>query len=543
MITKKMLSKILLLFFSFLISCSSNKTTMYKAINGETELVKSKNAILMIVDGQSVDISNLTRWYLGGPLTTDAYESGRVLTHNSATIIADSAPAATAMATGFKSDPGFIGVLPDKATLPYAEMNGEARRPIANILEAAKLDGKSIGIISTSEIMHATPAAFSSHYPNRSAYDELSEQQVYQDLDVIFGGGYIFFTPEGRKDGKDLVKEFERLGYSIIKNKNEMDSFNGDSGDKVWGAFASKDMAYDIDRQSEFTEQPSLAEMTKKAIEILSKNKNGFVLMVEGSKVDWAGHANDPIGMISDSIAYDNAFKVAVDFAKENQDTIVLSTADHGTGGIRVDGKSDGGYYDIPLESFLVPLKKAKRSGNRVAQMIYEGANKEEILSKFYGIDDVTPEELATLEGTYIEIDSNIGDIMSKRAGITYTTHGHTSEDVPLYSYLPGDKRLSAGVIDNTDYAKYAASSLGIDLDATSERLFMSISELQDKVDGVSAKDDGLILTLTKGDTVIEMPKNQNIAIVNGDENILENVVVYNGKNWYFPSQVVEMFK
>ena len=516
---------------------------MYKSTSGETELVKSKNAILMIVDGQSVDISNLTRWYLGTPLVTDSYESGRVLTHNSATIIADSAPAATAMASGFKSEPGFIGVLPDKATLPYAEMNGEARRPIANILEAAKLNGKSVGIISTSEIMHATPAAFTSHSPSRKAYDDLSEQQVYQNLDVLFGGGYVFFTPEGRKDGKNLVKEFERLGYTIIKNKDEMDSYNGKTGDKVWGAFASKDMAYDIDRQSEFTEQPSLAEMTKKAIEILSKNENGFVLIVEGSKVDWAGHANEPIGMISDSIAYDKAFEVAIDFAKESQDTIVLSTSDHGTGGLRVDGKEDNTYYAIPLENFTVPLKKAKRSGNRVAQMIYEGADKKEVLSKFYGIDDVTAEELATLEGTFNEIDNNIGDIMSKRAGITYTTHGHTSEDVPLYSYLPGNKRLSAGVIDNTDYAKYAALSLDLDLTATSERLFMSVPELQDKVDGISAKDDGLVLTLTKSDTVIEMPKNKNIAIVNGDENILEGVVVYNGKNWYFPSEVLDMFK
>lgn len=526
------------LFLLLLSSCTS-KPLMYKAINSETELVKAKNAILMIVDGQSVDISNITRWYLGKPLIADQLESGRVLTHNADTPIADSAPAATAMATGYKSKAPFVGVLPDEAILPYAKMNGEARRPIANIIEAARLAGKSVGVISTYETIHATPAAFTAHYPDRKAYDDLSEQQLYQNLDVLFGGGYKFFTPAERKDGKDLVAEFKRLGYQIVRTKEEM---NKVTSGKVWGAFAEGEMAYDIDRQAVFPEQPSLQEMVAKAIEILSKNKNGFVLMVEGSKVDAAAHFNDPIGMISDSIAYDDAMRVAWEFAKKDDNTTLLSTSDHGTGGFRMDGDVDGGYEFIPLDNFLAPLKKATRTGDYIAGLIASGSNATAMLAQYYGVTDPTPAELATLTGTYYETKIEIGTIITKRAKVSYTTHGHTGEEMALYSYLPGNKRLSAGVIDNTDYANYAAASLGLNLDKTSQRLFMSVPELQDKVAGISVDANDRTLTLTKGNTSLTLTRNKNIVVLNGKEQILEGVVVYNGENWYFPSEVAKLF-
>ena len=525
------------LFLLLLGACSNN--SIYNAINKDTELVKAKNAILMIVDGQTVDISNLTRWYLGKPLIADQLESGRVLTHNADTPIADSAPAATAMATGYKSTSPFISVLPDKATLPYAKMNGEPRRPIATIIEAARLAGKSIGVISTSETMHATPAAFTSHYPNRKAYDDLSEQQLYQNLDVLFGGGYKFFTPAERKDGKDLVAEFKRLGYQIVRTKKEM---NKVTSGKVWGAFAEADMAYDMDRQAVFPEQPSLEEMVAKAIAILSKNKNGFVLMVEGSKVDWAGHANEPIGMISDSIAYDDALRTAWKFAKKDNNTLLLSTTDHGTGGFRLDGDVDSGYDKITLDEILIPLKKATRTGDYIAGLIADGSNASAMLAQYYGVTDASSTELATLVGNKYKIANEIGDIISKRARMSFTTHGHTSEDVPLYSYLPGNKRMSAGVIDNTDYANYAAASLGLNLDDTSKRLFMSVPELQAKVAGISANANDRTITLTKDGTAIVLIRNKNTAILNGKEQNLEGVVVYNGENWYFPSEIAKLF-
>ncbi len=151
-----------------------------------------KNIIIMIPDGQSVTDTTLARWYKGGePLAVDEMACGLVRTYSSDAPIADSAPSGTAYATGFKSHTGFVGVLPDVNTMPGMKPLAEAdkRKPVASILEAAQLLGKSTGLIATSEIMHATPADFSSHDPSRKNYDNLSEQEVYQDIDVVLGSG------------------------------------------------------------------------------------------------------------------------------------------------------------------------------------------------------------------------------------------------------------------------------------------------------------------------------------------------------------------
>ena len=270
------LSPILLLAV-FFIGCGQTDYT-----NSENS-IKAKNVIILIADGQSTDVITYSRWINGGEsLAIDEMLSGAVRTHNADSPIADSAPAGTALATGYKSSyKQFIGLLPDEAILPNSSIPTEARSPIANVLEAAQLLDKATGVVATAEIMHATPAAFSAHDITRKDYDDLSEQQIFQDIDVMLGGGYKFFTKEGRKDGKDLISEITNLGYSIIRTSDELNSF---TGDRVVGLFADADLAYDIDRNE--TSQPSLAQMISKAIEILSKNKNGFFLMVEASKVD-----------------------------------------------------------------------------------------------------------------------------------------------------------------------------------------------------------------------------------------------------------------
>lgn len=506
----------------------------YTTISGnDVQVVPAKNVIVLIADGQSVGVNTLLRWYNGGtPLTIDQMASGLVRTHNSDTPIADSAPAATALATGYKSHTGFIGVLPDVANLYGAKMNGEARRPIASILEASKLAGKSTGIVATSEIMHATPAAFTAHFPSRKEYDILSEQQVFQNLNVIMGGGYDFFTPAGRKDKKDLVKEFDKMGYTLVRNTKEMKAYKGD---KVWGAFASKAMKYEYEKKG--TQEPSLSDMTKKAIEILSKNNKGFFLMVESSKVDWAAHANDPIGLISDSMAFDEAVKVALDFAKKDGNTIVVALTDHGNSGLTIgDSSTSTGYDFVKLEEIINPLKKAKLTAEGVAGLIKGGADIKETMKNYYGVSDLTLEELETLKGKNLEYA--IGPIIAKRAKIGFTTNGHTGEDVPLYSYLPNNQRMT-GVFDNTDIPKYLAASIGVNLDEATKRLFMDIKDLK----GVKATESGDTLKLEKGSTVVVLTKNRNIALVNGKETTLEGIVVYNGIKWYAPRQISDFLK
>ncbi|MGL5955316.1 MAG: alkaline phosphatase [Brevinema sp.] len=505
--------------------CSNGQ---FSTSSGTTELVKAKNAIILIADGQSVGVTTLLRWYKDGePLAMDSMASGLVKTHNADTPIADSAPAGTALATGHKSRTGFIGVLPDESLLPGSTKNGEARRPVASILKAARLDGKSTGIIATSEVMHATPAAYTSHSPSRRNYDDLSEQQVYQNLDIIMGGGYYYFTPEGRNDGKDLVQTFLEKGYTLVRTKEEMDNANTS---KIWGAFADTAMDYHFDRPST---QPSLAEMTDKAIKVLSKNSKGFFLMVEGSKVDWAAHANDPIGMLSDAYAFDEAVKVALEFAKKDKNTIVIALTDHGNSGITMGDRSTSVGYDLlPIETFITPLKNATLTAEGIIKLISQGVATNVAIKTGYGIDP-TPAELASLQGsTYLE--SSIAQIISTKAKIGFTTGGHTGEEVPLYSYLPGDKRIT-GVLDNTDIPKYVAAAMNLDLDKTSARLFISADELRREGITVEEKENQLILTKNKS---LTLEKNKNIALQDNKIIELEGVAVYNGITWYVPTQV-----
>ncbi|MGI2297386.1 alkaline phosphatase [Paenibacillus sp. GXUN7292] len=325
-----------------------------------------KNVIILIPDGMSVGATTLTRWYQGGaPLALDEMASGLVRTYSADAPIADSAPGGTALATGYKSHTGFVGVLPDENTMPGLGKiaDEDKRKPVASVLEAARLAGKSTGIIATSEFMHATPADFTAHYPDRSNYDALSEQQVYADLDVVLGAGYQYLQPDVRKDKEDLIQVLKSRGYDYVTTPEAM---RASTNDKLWGLFAPTSLDYEMDRDP--TKQPSLAEMTSKAIDVLSRNDNGFFLMVEGSKIDWAAHANDPIGIISDVAAFDDAVAVALNYAKKHQDTAVVSVTDHGNGGITIGNIDTSRNYDkLPLSYFIDPLKKAKLTGEGIA--------------------------------------------------------------------------------------------------------------------------------------------------------------------------------
>ncbi|GAS83318.1 alkaline phosphatase [Paenibacillus amylolyticus] len=505
-----------------------------------------KNVIILIPDGMANDATALARWYKGSSLTLDSMASGMVRTHSADAPIADSAPAGTAFATGYKSHTGFVGVLPDKATMPgqKAIAPGDARKPVASVLEASKLAGKATGIIATSEIMHATPADFSAHYPDRKNYDALSKQQVYNGMDVVLGGGSKYLEPAGRKDGENLVSSIKALGYDYVTTPEAM---KASDSNKLWGMFAPAGMAYNMDRDP--AKQPSLAEMTSKAIEVLSKDEDGFFLMVEGSKVDWAAHANDPIGIISDVLAFDDAVKVAMDFAKADGETAVVAVTDHGNGGLTIGNNATSGTYDKePLSTFIGPLKKAKLTGEGVeAKLNAKRTNIKAVMKQYYGITDLTSEEIATIKAAEPgSLNYAIGPMISKRAGIGWTTGGHTGGDVVLYTYAPNNDR-PFGVIDNTDVAKYMARVLDLDLDSVSKQLFVPAKQAFTakgatyKLDLTDAKNPKILVT--KGNTKLELQIYKNIALVNGKKTALEGVIVYNGVEAFVPQTAVDLIQ
>lgn len=429
---------------------------------------KVKNVIYLIADGMSDGILTAAKYYndiqdgtLGNDkLAMDDIRSGFVKTAWANGPITDSAPAGTALSSGYKANPGVVG------------LNIEGQ-PKATILEAAELNGLATGIIATSEITHATPAAFSSHVESRQDYNSIMKQQVYKDMEVVLGGGSVFFEATGggkRNDGKDLTEDIKALGYDYVTNKSEM---NESDSDKLWGLFAEKDLAYDFDRVAEGNEEePSLAEMTEKAIEVLEKDGEGFFLMVEGSKIDWAAHANDPSGTIGDILAFDDAIKVALDYAKENQDTIVVVTTDHANSGFSIGNESTtSGYDDLTFEESIMQIKDFKLSAEKFTALV-EGKSDDEVkalIKEYYGYSNITAEELEYAK------TGKINEVMKIRAKLGYITGGHTDGDVYLGVYAPAGVEKLRGTVDNTELPKYMASKLGLNLDSASETLYQDI--------------------------------------------------------------------
>jgi len=501
-----------------------------------------KNVIIMIPDGMSAGGVSLARWYNGGePFSFDPLISGLVRTYWANGPITDSAPAATAYATGYKSTSGFISVMPDVATMykttPVKEEN--ARSPLATILEGTKLSGKATGLVATSNIQHATPAGFSSHYYDRNNYQILGEQQLYNGIDVMLGGGSKFL--QNRTDGEDLIEVIKAKGYDYVTTSDEMAK---SKGNKIWGAFAPEGMLHDIDRAVINPNEPSLAEMTAKALSILSQDRNGFFLMVEGSEIDWSAHANDPVGVISDILAFDKAVKIALDFAKKDGNTALIIMTDHGNGGITIGNSATNSDYDkVPLSKFLDPLKKAKLSGLGLGNKFNsDKSNIREVLSTYYGITDLTDDEVTAIAAAHADkLDYTTGPIISKRAFIGWTTHGHTGEDIALYTYIPKGEKLS-GYIQNTDIARYVARVMDFYLDKLTSKLYVNAIPALKAMDEVSyqiTSPNNPALVITKGDDTISIPSNKNYFTVNGKNIETKSVSVYISDSKFYVSQEV----
>lgn len=292
--------------------------------SNQTAQDKVKNIIFYIGDGMGINQVTAARIKsvgANGHLWLDKFQViGLVKIHSIDNLITDSAASATAMSTGYKTKNRMIACLPDSSNLK-------------TILEAAQEQHLSTGLIATSSITHATPACFASHVLQRNYHEEIARQLVCSGTDILLGGGRQFFLPQddtlsARTNGLNLIQEAERNGYVYVENKEQL--LNVDNP-KVLGLFQEDELKFEAD-------EPSLAEMTRKALGILGKNENGFFLMVEGSQIDWAGHENDFDKLVQRMLSFDKAVGVGVQFAKEHSNTLVVVTADHETGGLNIVG-------------------------------------------------------------------------------------------------------------------------------------------------------------------------------------------------------------
>jgi alkaline phosphatase len=513
-----------------------------------------KNIIFMIPDGTSIDVLALARWYNNAlPLAVDPYIRGLVKTHCSDTPIGDSAPTSSTYSTGHLSRTGFVATYPDSVMLGYNIVATDPKRqfsPMFTMLEAAKLQQKSTGLVFTCYFPHATPADFSAHSQHRDNYDLLSRQMVYNNIDVVFGGGSSFLKPDKRTDKLDLAKVLNENKITLLQTPSQMQAF---SGNRVWGLFAPQALKNDLDRNP--AEEPSLAEMTKKAIELLSQNKNGFFMMVEGSKVDWSAHDNDPIGMVTEFLAFDKAVKVALDFAKADGNTLVIVVPDHGNSGISIgNSKCNNGYDELTLKELMNPLLNAKNTVEAINDFINSKSTPDQIRSVFadrYGVNNLTTAEMDAIQACFGDqstggkpkskksayaLQKLTAEIFNRRTYIGFTTTGHTGEDVFLSIYSP-ENNAPTGLMLNSEVNRYMQQTWSVNLDSLTDTYFVPHATVfEGYTQSIDSTDKfNRVLIVKSGKTTLRIPENKNVVFVNEVEQKFPTLMVYNGISFYVP--------
>ena len=360
----------------------------------------------------------------------------------------------------------------------FASLGEEVR--IKTILEGAEEKGMWTGLVSTARITHATPAAFSAHTSDRNEEDIIALQQIDHGIEVLLGGGrrnYIPQSEEGsrRTDDVDVIGVAREKGYTYVETAAEMMGVNSVP---LLGLFNSSHISYAVDRVgmpggpagARPTEEPSLAAMTSKAIELLSQSPDGFFLMVESGRIDHCGHTNDAACAAAEVIEYDDAVGVALQFAARDGQTLIVGTSDHDTGGLSV-GCCDE--YTMDASGIL----NIRMSANQISEEIDAGASVREALVRA-GVDpaliseEVESDAGAISTSKMLEIGAHAGESVvgdyrplardiSEFLYVGWTSFGHTGGDVNVYSYGPGSDRFT-GVLDNSDVGKQLISLMDV---------------------------------------------------------------------------------
>eukprot|EP01127_Copromyxa_protea_P010669 TRINITY_DN2611_c0_g1_i2.p1 TRINITY_DN2611_c0_g1~~TRINITY_DN2611_c0_g1_i2.p1 ORF type:complete len:433 (+),score=88.69 TRINITY_DN2611_c0_g1_i2:376-1674(+) len=406
-----------------------------------------KNFIFVVGDGNGPTAITLTRLMKKAPLVVDGYFAGTVRTASDDSYITDSAAAATALACGIKTYNGAVGVFPGNLSAS------------GSIMEAAKSQGWSTGIITTAFVSDATPAGFTAHSQDRSYQSFIAAQQVTSPYpaDIILGGGRNDFI------NGTLELAIER-GYNFIDHATQLANVSL----PVLGLFAPERLTYDIEKELA-PHQPTLLEMTKRSIELLEEqnNPNGFFLLVEASGIDTNEHSWDAAAAYREGLMLDKTMEYIMNFAKKNEDTLVLVTADHETSGISIGRDYSKVFYPEFLEA-------QTRSTSTMGELLLGSKDRELIRNtlKTYAKIDITEDEITKIEQspTKWEIRIAIGSTVASRARIGFTTADHTGVDVNLYGYGPGMQNF-CGNIENTDIPSRVAQIFGWNTFAITESL------------------------------------------------------------------------
>ncbi|OZG43022.1 alkaline phosphatase [Aeromonas sp. A35_P] len=449
-------------------------TALLAALGGAAQAQASdaKNVILFIGDGMGPTVLTATRLYKvgeeGNLEIMKLARSARIKTFSNDAQTTDSAPSMAAYTTGVKMNNEVIAMSSDtKAVAPGKDVNGnkginnctsDNGKPVPTILELAKAAGKSVGAVTTTELTHATPAATYSHICHRDAAYAIAEQAVPggagfntalgDGVDVLMGGGANHWTPYnstsnkgGRADGRDLTAELTAQGYHYVTTKEELSGVN--SG-KVLGLFSAKShLDYELDRVAKgaASTQPSLSEMTAKAIDLLSQNSQGYFLMVEGGRIDHALHGTNAKRSLTDAVALDEAVKTALGKV-DLKDTLIVVTADH---------------------DHTMTINGYSAKGNKVLDLVKngDGSTQNDVDGKpFTTLVFGNGPNRADVRPT-LTSDQVMADDYLQETGVKLGSETHGGGDVMLFADGAGSSRFK-GTLDNTKVFGKLKEALGL---------------------------------------------------------------------------------
>jgi alkaline phosphatase len=434
---------------------------------------RAKNVIFLVSDGMSVGTLSMADQLLRRRdgrrsnwlrLIDEAAERGirscKMDMASANSLVTDSAAAASAWGCGHRVNNGSVNMGAD----------GRAFRPV---LEAFAAAGKSTGLVTTTSLTHATPAGFGANVPRRGMEEEIAVQYLERRYDLLLGGGERFFAATSRSDGRSIFTAASDAGYNVVRDRSALQSH--ETGDRrLLGVFSSGHLPYSLDRGSSVENQiavPTLSEMTDIAVRRLSRNRNGFIVMIEGGRVDHAAHSNDVGGLLYDQIAFDDAVGVATAFAENRDDTLVIITTDHGNANPGLNGVSGvNQMFDRILEfrqtnswinSGLGRLSSTGAIRDRIHEATGIGIERREariLQDSLRGFHRATYRVMS-------RPNQVLGQILANYVGVNFVGGQHTSDYVELLAFGPGSESLS-GFARNTDLFNLMTVSGGVRVEA-----------------------------------------------------------------------------
>jgi len=418
---------------------------------------KAKNIIFMVSDGMSTGTLNMADLYLNrkygkGTNWLQLYKDQKVSralmdTSSASSIVTDSSAGSSSWGGGHKVKNGVLNVGP----------NGEKYFPIWQKFKKA---GKMAGCVTTVPITHATPAGFCVNNNSRNAQEDIAIDYLNLGFDIMMGGGNKYFSPDTREDKKDMYAQYKGKGWHVARTRSEMMAATTDK--PILGIFAEDALPYSIDRSNDAAlseNTPTLAEMARKAIDRMKDHKNGFVLQIEGGKVDWGAHANDIASLLYDQAAFDEAIRVAIDFAEKDKETLVIITTDHGNANPGIIYGKDANtnfdsiqHYTHTNEWLLNTIKP----GNTAAQVreLVENANgttltdeDAKIILSYY--DGINKEDGGLYNYKKVPFKA-FAQMQQKTNSVGWISMDHSADYVELAMYGPGSELLKPFMV-NTD--------------------------------------------------------------------------------------------